>query len=55
LAHAIANDLATTELHLIPIPRLSDEIALDFDDEFRVREPHPVTDRGAKEFRVLPA
>jgi len=56
LSHAIADDLATAKLHLIAIAAaFRDEVAFDLDDEFCVRQPHTITDRGTKEFGVLPA
>ena len=39
LAHAVANDLAAAELHLLAI---DGEILLDLDDEIGVGQPHPV-------------
>ena len=56
LPHAIADDLATAKLHLIAIATsLRCKVTFDFDDEFRVGQPHTITDRGTKEFGVLPA
>ncbi len=40
LPHAVADDLAAAELHLLAINR---EVLLDFDDQVGVGEPYPVT------------
>src|SRR5262245_45140008 len=42
LAHAVANDLPTSELHLFAICR---KVLLDFDNEIRVGKAHFVPDR----------
>ncbi|ENN89866.1 hypothetical protein RHSP_80284 [Rhizobium freirei PRF 81] len=42
LPHAIANDLAAAELHLLAI---SGEILLDLDEQFRIGQAHLVADR----------
>src|SRR5271156_5416065 len=45
LPHAVANDLATAELHLLAV---GGEILLDLDEQLRVREPHAIP-RGRPE------
>ena len=45
LSHAVANDLAAAELHLLAI---GGEILLDLDEQLRVREPHAIP-RGRPE------
>ena len=52
LAHAVANDLAATELHFVAVDR---EVALDFDDELGVRKPDPVPGRGTEHLGVSAA
>src|SRR6185503_8645402 len=52
LPHAVADDLAAAELHLVPVHR---EVALDLDEELGVGEPHPVAHGGAEEIGVLTA
>src|SRR5689334_6708865 len=39
LAHAVADDLAAAEFHLLAIGRM---VALDLDDDVRVRQPHAI-------------
>src|SRR4029077_5246188 len=49
LAHAIANDLAAAELHLLAIGR---EVLLHLDHEVGIRETHFVADGWTKHLRV---
>ena len=52
LPHAVADHLATAELHLFAV---SCEILLDLDDEFRVGEADPVAGRRAEHLGVMRA
>src|SRR5207244_1763937 len=52
LAHAVTNDLAAAELRFLTRHR---EIALDADQELRVRQPRAIARRRAVEVGVLPA
>src|SRR5262249_46928834 len=45
LAHAVADHLAATELHLLAV---GGEVLLDLDDEVRVGQPHLVARGGAE-------
>jgi hypothetical protein len=49
LAHAVANDLAAAELHLLAI---GGEIALDLDEKLGIGQPDAVTDRRAEHMGV---
>ena len=49
LAHAVANDLAAAELHLLAI---GGEVLLDLDEEFGVGEPDPIAPGGAEHVGV---
>ncbi len=52
LAHAVADDLAAAEFHLVAVAAaLRDEIALDLDEKFRVGQPHAVARRSVRTFR----
>ena len=51
LAHAVADHLPAAELHLVSV---GGEVALDLDEEIRIREANPVADGGAIEIGVLP-
>ena len=54
LRHAVADHLAAAELHLVAVAAVfRDEIALDFDEEFRVRETDLVAHGGAEHAGVL--
>jgi hypothetical protein len=44
LAHAVADHLAATELHLLPI---GGQVAFDLDDEVGIGQPHAVARGGA--------
>ena len=44
LAHAVADDLAAAELHFLAVDGV---VALDFDDELGVAEPHAIARGGA--------
>ncbi len=48
LAHAVADDLAAAEFHLLAV---DGEILLDLDEEFGVGEPHLVADGRAEHLR----
>ena len=52
LAHAVADDLAPTELRLFARRR---EVALDADEQVRVGQAHPVSRGGPIQIGVLPA
>ena len=41
LAHAVADHLAAAELDFLAVDR---QVALDLDDQIRIREPHAVAD-----------
>ncbi len=45
LAHAVADHLAAAELHLFAV---DGEVALHFDEQRRIGEPHLVAGRGAE-------
>ena len=45
LAHAVADHLAAAELHLFAV---NGAVFLDLDEQFGVRQAHPVADRGAE-------
>ena len=49
LAHAVANDLASTELDLLPV---DGEIAFDFDHEIGIGQANPIAHRGAEHFGI---
>src|SRR2546422_532660 len=49
LAHAVADDLAAAELDFLPV---DGKVALDLDDQIRIREPHAVADGRAEHLRV---
>ena len=49
LAHAVPDDLAAAELHLVTVDGV---VRFDLDDEFGVAEPHPVTGGGAEHLGV---
>ena len=53
LPHAVADHLASAEFNLVAV---HGAVFLDLDDQFGVRQPHPVTRRGPVHLRVgLPA
>ena len=52
LAHAVANDLAAAELHLVAVDGV---VRFDLDDEFGVAEPYPVAGGGAEHLGVGPS
>ena len=55
LAHAVADDLAAAELHLVAVAAaLCDEVALDLDKKLRVGQPHAVPRRRSEHLGVLP-
>ena len=49
LAHAVADHLAAAELDFLPVDR---QVALDLDDQIRIREAHAVADRRPEHLRV---
>src|SRR6185503_2835224 len=49
-AHAVADDLATAELHLVAI---DGEVPLHLDQELGIRQPHPIADGRPKKVRIL--
>ena len=49
LAHAVTDDFAAAELHLIAIDRV---VLFDFEDQFGIGEPQSVTGGGAVSFGV---
>ena len=56
LAHAVADDLAAAELHLVAVAGgLGDEVALDLDEELGVGEADAVAGSGAEHLGVLAA
>ncbi len=55
LAHAVADDFTTAELHFIAIATaFGNEIPLHFDEEFGIGQAHAVANSGPKHFDVLP-
>ena len=55
LAHAVADDLAAAELHLVAVAAaLGDEVALDLDEQLRVGEANAVARGRSEHFGVLP-
>ena len=56
LPHAIADDFAAAEFHLVAVAAaLRDEVALHLDEQIGIGEAHAVAHGGAKHFGVLPA
>jgi hypothetical protein len=56
LAHAVANHFAAAEFHLVADRAgLGDKVALDFDEQLRVREAHAVAHGGPEHLGVLAA
>src|SRR5262249_57512346 len=52
LTHAVANDFAASELHLLAIDR---EVLLHLDNKVGVGKAHLVADRGAEHLRICGA